>query len=272
MAAEQKVLALTGDALMHVDAVYKVLGDLQDGKVEQDHIHIITQASSLSKLPLKSSSVDIVITISQSLEFPSSILLGEISRVLKPDAKILLKLDLDDIKSVANEKYSSIQRRLLVAGFLEPETVIRKSDDSSSVQYIGVRAKKPSWKIGSSFSIKTVKRSLPKIEIGDSDLIDEDTLLGEEDLEKPQLPVVGDCEVGSTRKACKNCTCGRAEAEEKVLKLELTTEQLNNPQSACGSCGLGDAFRCSTCPYRGLAPFKLGEKVSLSGNFLVADL
>ena len=46
---------------------------------------------------------------------------------------------------------------------------------------------------------------------------------------------VGDCEVGSTRKACKNCSCGRAEAEEKVEKLELTPDLLENPQSACGS-------------------------------------
>lgn len=49
---------------------------------------------------------------------------------------------------------------------------------------------------------------------------------------------VGDCEVGSTRKACKNCTCGRAEAEEKVEKLELTAEQINNPQSACGNVSI----------------------------------
>ncbi|MBA0584487.1 hypothetical protein Gorai_015295, partial [Gossypium raimondii] len=100
-----------------------------------------------------------------------------------------------------------------------------------------------------------------------SDLIDEDSLLTEEDLKKPQLPPVGDCEVGSTRKACKNCTCGRAEQEEKVQKLELTMDQINNPQSACGNCGLGDAFRCSTCPYKGVPPFKLGEKVCFLISF-----
>ncbi|XP_010935516.1 anamorsin homolog, partial [Elaeis guineensis] len=126
---------------------------------------------------------------------------------------------------------------------------------------------------GSSFRIKRAVTTVPKIQIDDeSDLIDEDSLLTEEDLKKPQLPPVGDCEVGSTRKACKNRVCGRAEAEEKVQKLGLTAEQINNPQSACGNCGLGDAFRCNGCPYRGLPPFKLGEKVSLTGNFLVADI
>lgn len=59
---------------------------------------------------------------------------------------------------------------------------------------------------------------------------------------------VGDCEVGAAKKACKNCTCGRAEAEEKVGKLELTAEQINNPQSACGSVSI--AYRWHLCPPR----------------------
>lgn len=51
-----------------------------------------------------------------------------------------------------------------------------------------VKAKKPVWKIGSSFTIKVTK-SAPKVQINDdSDLIDEDSLLSEDDLKKPQLP------------------------------------------------------------------------------------
>ncbi|GMH11931.1 hypothetical protein Nepgr_013772 [Nepenthes gracilis] len=272
MAAQKAVLVLTDDAVLPLSVTCNVLEEVQIEEVEQNSTRIITQASCLSKLPVESCSLDIVVTICKSLDFPSSPLLEEISRVMKPDGRIAVKLPLHTLNSSTDEMHSSLQKKLLVAGFLEPEAIQPKSDDLSEVQSFGIKAKKPSWKIGSSFSIKNVRKSLPMIQMDDSDLIDEDSLLTEEDLKKPQLPIVDDCSVGSTRKACKNCTCGRAEAEEKAQRLGLTMEQLNNPVSACGSCGLGDAFRCSTCPYKGLPPFKLGEKVSLPGNFLVADL
>lgn len=47
-----------------------------------------------------------------------------------------------------------------------------------------------------------------------------------------------DCEVGKAgRKACKNCTCGRAEAEAAGVKVQLTSEMIQNPGvgSSCGN-------------------------------------
>ncbi|KAL5552996.1 hypothetical protein UlMin_040397 [Ulmus minor] len=267
------VLAFTDGAILSLNTVLNAIKELKDGGVENSDPLIITQVSLLSQLPVESSSVDIVLSLCTSLEFPSDQLFKEISRVLKPDGTILLLYSSQSATGDENKTTSAFERKLLLAGFLEVQTIQFKSVLAAEVQSSMVKAKKPSWKIGSSFAIKKAPKSSPIVQIDvDSDLIDEDSLLTEEDLKKPQITPVGDCEVGATRKACKNCSCGRAEAEEKVEKLGLTVDLLDNPQSACGSCGLGDAFRCGTCPYKGLPPFKLGEKVSLSGNFLAADI
>ncbi|KAJ6851806.1 anamorsin-like protein isoform X2 [Iris pallida] len=235
---------------------------------------VITQALLLGgKLPVESVSMDIIISVSNTLELVQEQLLEEIGRVLKPGGKVLVQTSVAPTEGADKQK-SALERKLLMAGFLEVQALeTRPFLPLEGTQSVTIKGKKASWTVGSSFSIKKVTKTVPKIQIDDeSDLIDEDSLLTEEDLKKPELPPVGDCEVGSTRKACKNCTCGRAEEEEKAVKLGLTTEEINNPQSACGSCGLGDAFRCASCPYKGLPPFKLGEKVSLSGNFLAADI
>lgn len=88
------------------------------------------------------------------------------------------------------------------------------------------------------------------------------------------VPAAGgdDCEVGASgRKACENCSCGRAEAEAAGQTTKLTQEMLDNPQTNCGSCSLGDAFRCAGCPYRGLPAFEVGKKIQLPADFLLAD-
>jgi hypothetical protein len=128
----------------------------------------------------------------------------------------------------------------------------------------------------------------------DDELIDEDELLGEEygvnggnganaanaanaanggngstqpiEAEKTGCGVEGG---KAPKKACANCTCGLAEG--KVTK--LTKDMIENPQSGgCGSCSLGDAFRCAGCPYRGLPAFKVGEKIALPNDFLADDI
>jgi hypothetical protein len=105
------------------------------------------------------------------------------------------------------------------------------------------------------------------------ELLDDEELLTEEDRQRPAVSKQDDCEVGAggARKACKNCSCGRAEAEAKGEKVQLTQEMLDNPQSSCGNCSLGDAFRCAGCPYRGLPAFETGKPIQLPADFLTAD-
>ncbi|RYP44034.1 hypothetical protein DL768_009465 [Monosporascus sp. mg162] len=119
----------------------------------------------------------------------------------------------------------------------------------------------------------------------DDELIDEDTLLTEEDLNKP-LAIPAECIPKSKRRrACKDCTCGlaerlaaedaakRADADAKLRTLKLGADDLTEVDftvqgkvGSCGNCALGDAFRCDGCPYIGMPAFKPGEEVRLLNN------
>jgi anamorsin len=104
-------------------------------------------------------------------------------------------------------------------------------------------------------------------------LIDENSLLSAEDLEGPKRVVEENCDpdLKKRKKRCKNCTCGLRDMvleEDDDLPENLkggVGEKVNGAAitSSCGSCYLGDAFRCSSCPYKGLPPFKPGEKVQI---------
>ncbi|KAG6833809.1 electron carrier [Tephrocybe sp. NHM501043] len=119
--------------------------------------------------------------------------------------------------------------------------------------------------------------------------IDAEALLTAEDKARP-VPTCEPVNPAAPRrkKACKGCSCGLAELEEEERKAsnvvfldgsidgeakEITQSERDRliqaanaapkATSSCGSCFLGDAFRCAGCPYRGLPAFKPGEKVEI---------
>lgn len=104
----------------------------------------------------------------------------------------------------------------------------------------------------------------------EDNIISDSELLEESDYVKKALIVRTDCNPITTasaapKKACRNCSCGLAQQQQQTFH--------NEPiKSSCGSCYLGDAFRCSGCPYRGLPSFKPGEKIILSTDMLQDDI
>ena len=123
------------------------------------------------------------------------------------------------------------------------------------------------------------KKALWAITSGPSTpLIDAEALLTAEDKSR-SVPTCEPVNAGVPRrkKACKGCSCGLAELEEeerrtgKVVLLDgsqngeaRAVEQSEKDRliqaaksapkatSSCGSCFLGDAFRCASCPYLGM--------------------
>ncbi|KAK4166738.1 putative Anamorsin [Cladorrhinum sp. PSN259] len=120
----------------------------------------------------------------------------------------------------------------------------------------------------------------------DDDIVDENTLLTEDDMYREiQQPPECAPQPGKKKRACKDCTCGlaeRLEAEDKTRRekadqglktLKLQSEDLTEldftvqgKTGSCNSCYLGDAFRCADCPYTGLPAFKPGEEVKILNN------
>ncbi|GBE79643.1 DUF689-domain-containing protein [Sparassis latifolia] len=135
---------------------------------------------------------------------------------------------------------------------------------------------------------KASKKALWTLNAPSTPSIDAESLLTPQDRERPATCEPMTPGAPRRKKACKNCTCGLAEleadelAQTKVVLLDgaesgQTMEVMQSEKerliaaaagapkatSSCGNCYLGDAFRCSSCPYRGLPAFKPGEKVEI---------
>ncbi|CAI4592519.1 ASN_HP2_G0032630.mRNA.1.CDS.1 [Saccharomyces cerevisiae] len=113
------------------------------------------------------------------------------------------------------------------------------------------------------------------------DSIEEEELIDEDGSGKSMITMIT-CGKSKTKKkkACKDCTCGMKEQEEKEINdirsqqdkvVKFTEDELTEIDftidgkkvGGCGSCSLGDAFRCSGCPYLGLPAFKPGQPINL---------
>ena len=221
-------------------------------------------------------------------KFPfSDVYFQHILRVLKPGGTLV-------IKGRKNEPFA---RALLFGGFTEMHTNSVSGDavtnsvsgdgDDLNVQWVATR---PKFVLGSASLNRSQKiTSAPKAkalhawrlggdDLAEDDLVDEDGLLENEAMkvEVASTSVNDDCELGAGggRKACKDCSCGRAEEEtlssgsQSRSRFAATpsgfrgTSQPGGP-SQCGSCYLGDAFRCSTCPFLGKPAFKPRDVVRL---------
>uniref|UniRef100_A0A6B2E4Z9 Anamorsin homolog n=1 Tax=Phlebotomus kandelakii TaxID=1109342 RepID=A0A6B2E4Z9_9DIPT len=189
-------------------------------------------------------------------------------------------------ESTTNEKLKLFlnlvkPQRPVVFMFLksEPATLETFEFQLKAAGYVNVKknashvfvAEKPNYEVGSSvklsFAVKKPTAAVWKLEDDDEDeeVINEDDLLDESDKQKPDEASLRVCGTTGKRKACKDCSCGLAE--------ELNGQQKNTadaPKSSCGSCYLGDAFRCASCPYLGMPAFKPGEKIQISSDQLMS--
>lgn len=148
---------------------------------------------------------------------------------------------------------------LLVAGFINVEG----REDGS------LRGEKPSY------SPDTFTTLLKESIQGDTDILDDEEILAKSTVEVPETcpPATSwnPAPNAPRKRACKNCSCGLAELE-KVESAGKAMIDTNKSKSSCGSCYLGDAFRCAGCPYRGMPAFKPGEQITLSNDLLQDDI
>ncbi|XP_047127312.1 anamorsin homolog [Hydra vulgaris] len=230
------------------------------GKVQVENAEILLSSEH------QQSSFDVVFSGTPlSPFFHTDDLLAKIVKLLKPNCYFQF-FELAEDRSA-----EKIVSTLTLTGFKNIKVLGEK--------LLTVTCQKPEFEVGKSSRLplsltkKAAKENnvwtLSALDMKDEevDIIDSDALLDSEDLERPNMTTIKDCGTNNAgkRKACKGCTCGLAEELEKE-------NAPVKPKSACGSCYLGDAFRCASCPYLGMPPFKPGDQITLSERQLKPDV
>lgn len=187
--------------------------------------------------------------------------------------------------------FLSLPDELTLAGF----TIIESVTDGSDARIVAQKPLPIVTPLPSALPLRkktdpakqSSKKALWALSSSSTPTIDAETLLTAADRERP-IPTCDPAIAGAPRrkKACKNCSCGLAELEAEEAKsgkvvlldndsavevgagdvaksLIAAAKAAPKATSSCGSCFLGDAFRCASCPYLGLPAFNPGEKVEI---------
>ncbi|CAB4020751.1 anamorsin homolog [Paramuricea clavata] len=259
------------------------------GKVNVEHI---------DRLKLSSHTESSFDNIYSGITFPSTFVhnfdtLAEIARILKPSGSLILRQTTGNVNSLVTQ--DKIVSTLKLSGFInisqgapvairdeQLKTLQKVLSTENKIDVVEMKCEKPSYNVGTSTQLKLSFAKKKETSTGnaakvwtlsaqdindDVDIIDSDDLLDENDRKKPDPSTLKSvCGPNSgKKKACKNCSCGLA--EDLANGVEGA-----QPKSACGSCYLGDAFRCASCPYLGMPAFKPGDKISLSDRQLKPDI
>jgi hypothetical protein len=250
-----KVIVLSVDGKNNEDILSKLECKVKpSGSVELNSLQTIDKVSP--------STQDCIVV--SSLMDLDSLNLDQCLRVLKTNGTICCT----QLKCQSDARAESV---FTLNGFVQIKVSKVSSDQQSTVRKI--TASKPSYEVGASVPLKLSSNkseaakawTLNSNDMLDDDIMNSDDILDEADLVKPNpASLKAACGISAaSRKACKNCTCGLAEElESEKAEAELKTKSAE-AKSSCGNCYLGDAFRCASCPYRGLPAFKPGEKVQI---------
>ncbi|CAG8222322.1 unnamed protein product [Penicillium salamii] len=256
---------------------------------------------------LPASSYDLVLVLTDTDGSRRSealkLLTRDVFTTLVPSMKPGAKLQTQDSTITASDSMEAI-----LAGLVQSDTGFEKPNFEPTAAVplkFGLKKKNkpaapPVTAIPTGFTAPTPNGATNHDREDEDELINEDTLLTEEDLTRPIMPRMlsfqpcaesstnnfpaPECQpkTGRRRRACKDCTCGladkleaedkerRANADKELNVMKLDTGDLaeldftvEGKTGSCGSCALGDAFRCDGCPYMGLPAFKPGQEVSI---------